>query len=135
MLPSLSDQGVLQSIRAIDSSVEGKPLKTHPGIPMGGGVVAGEVLNFLDVIVLLEAHHHPVPHEGSYPAGMGVVWGTDISETPVISILVAINFFPIPIGIMCERIFYLLKKGKGKDLFGHEKQSRARRSRLQKFAS
>jgi len=54
MLPSLSDQGVLQSIRAIDSSVEGKPLKTHPGIPMGGGVVAGEVLNFLDVIVLLK---------------------------------------------------------------------------------
>ena len=104
LLPALPHQGPLESIGAIDTTVEGKALQTHAWVVGKGSAVAVEVFIGLVVIVLFDPHHHAVADEGPDAAGMRIIRRADPGEGRVVAVLVVVDTLPGPIWIVPQRV-------------------------------
>jgi len=96
--------------------------------PVRGRVVAVEVGVAVAVILFAEPDDHPVADLGGDPAVMRVVGSANPGKLPVVSVLVAIQLLPIPVGIGRQGIHHIhsrlrLQKPQGEQLRGTKARS------------
>ena len=100
LFPSLTDDRIFKPVRAVDPPREGITFETHPGIPVRSRLISIEIRVSLMVIILLYPHCYPISDKCLHPAMMGIVRRTNKGKRRIITVLIMINLFPIPVGIV-----------------------------------
>src|SRR5262245_27644855 len=96
-LPALAHDRMAQPVGSVDDPVEGIALGTLAWVPVRRCLIAVEIGVSLIVVSAAKAGNDAVAHVGAHAASVGIVGRADPIESAIVFVLIAINFFPVPI--------------------------------------